>query len=793
MADTPTPVPNINVPTGQGPQHLAALQSYAAAELQRQAVEAAAPVKYMSDMLAQLLGHKSAEQMQMAQDLATKTTGHLLPMLAAQAAEAMGLSPLSMVTATQNAFAQGGMKLRSSDGTFMPMIGYGPMADSLAGQAWKQIDQHFTHPGGALNLATTYGANRDDIAQTLQEMQRRGIFAGQPAGSVETLTDARLGQLRTQAAVSGDRGALEDLKGLSAGDPFATVNPALTSKMTSWGQETLKGIADLRAVLGNLPVSQILSEMERLSGVNISVPGGVSQAMGIVHSRMANGQALGMSGQGALEFAAATNSTLDQLLSFRNNSPAGSFYNASAMMGGAVDEIAGAAYLEHRAGGGRRQLGEIAARVSSDMAQLVTESPELVEATYALGMFTPGSDPHNALLRSVQAFGEAGTVQQRSEANLNMANVFTEQTGIRSGALIGNVGLSDILDNMASYNPDDLRTMSQTLMRTNQATQIGDWRQIMGQLDSNSPIVQGLGGYDRAAEFAQAIYQTIPAQDRNAINASIQQGGVGAAQSQLQGRELPGFGDAFQMFTLANEHMLRAGGGGMGDFLSYTTDQANLRNSLGGNVTGEGRSQYQDERKSYEQAAIEGRGFRPLSAGQQAEQGFFGGTVPLEDKLLLIYGKHNDDPNDMGFLKFNKDGGAEVSKDQVGQIRGLWDKLGGGKGDIGRALGLKGDASDEEIAKALGTSEGFNTLTKMLGSKDKAILGFGENASGERGIDFVPDPEKLREGHDKERNKAAVDADKAAGAAASASKPIQVHLDLGGTIRTLLGSIFGLG
>lgn len=783
----------------KGAEQLRQLQQFAFAEMNRQAVERSAPVRAMSDQFAKLLGYHGVEAMQQDDGIGTRTLGYAAPMVASQLAAYMGLSPAAMVTALQNNFSQGGMRMRSTDGTYLPLAGYGPAANMLSHQAWDAVDSYFTHPGGAINLNRTYGATRDDIADTMQAMQQRGMFTGQTAGQVETLTAERLSQLKSGAAASGNNTLFKELSAMSPGDPFVSLDPSMTGKLTTWASDTLKGVQDLRALMGNLPVGQIISELERLTGVNVAVPNGVSNAVRQLQNRVATGMSGGLSAQGSLEFASATNSTLDQMLAMRTNAPTGSYINASAQMGGAVDRMAMAAYNEQRQAGGLRQPGEIATRLSSDLSRLLTESPEAVEATYALGMFAPGSKPHSALQASIEAFGSAGSVQQREEARLNMARVLREQTGLRSGALTANIGTGEMLDNISLYHPEALSQLSDTLMRTNQATQIGDWRQVMGMLDENSPLIRGTGGSSNAAAMAQAIFQTIPADARVQIQNQLNSGGMTAAQATLSQYNLPGFGNAYSALSGINQGIMDAGGSGAGAYMTYVNNMGQTHPGLMANTSAASLQQAKSDRQTYEQAAIEYHGSNPLTAGQQLEQGFFGGDIPIEDKLLLQYGRFDDNAKNIGHLKFNKAGGSDVNAEQLGDIKALWTKLGGSDKDIGRALGLGRDAKDEDIIKALSTGDGLRTLTGMLGSKKGAIIGFGEGEEGKggSGVAFALDPEKLREEHAKERDRAQKAGDESQKSSnqtpqPGGGNPVQINLDIGGTVMSFLGKMFGL-
>jgi hypothetical protein len=792
MSDSPAPISN----TQAYSKLLDDLRAWQSMRQQQQNVLDNPMASTMSDWMARTLGQKSAEDMRRSELLNDRVMGNVLPMLSGAFMNALGWSPSSMVLAGQNVIGQGGMNVTDLNGRPMPLTGYSPVAGQLSAQLWSQVQDHFFNPGGSLNYDRTYGASRDDIAGVMHDLQRRGAFTGMTAGQLEVLSADRINQLRTTATAAGDKGMLSELENLKPGDSFATLNPQVTSRLQSWSQETIKSIQELRGVLGNLPTQQILGELERLTGTNLASPEALRNAMSSIRSTMASGMTMNMSPHQALEFQAATINTLDSVLAAKTGGPAGSFYSAAGAMSAMINDRAAAAYNEQRAAGGHRNPGEIAARMAADIGTLFTENPEVLESLTAANMMQKGSAPYQAIMDSVQAFQNAGTVSQREEARLNMARVMREQAGIRSGWLSNTIGIGGMMSSLAETNPELLQTGVDVMGKANQQMMVGDYNRIMNGIDVGSPLRRAFGS--QGGDFAHEIFSTIPRKDLNEIQDLIRTQGIDAASERLSAYSLPTFGNAANAFASGNDALQRASGGqlSMADFTSYYGFMTDNMSGLGPMVTERGRSSQASETSLRANTGIPLHGMTTLSPIEQLEQSMFGGRVSLEDQMLIRYDEATGGKN-LRRLKLNKEGDAfDLDEASAGELAKHMRNVKTGKlsgVDLYKLLGAK---DDKELAAKLRDPANAAKAKQLLSGNPDEVIGLASDKDSTSLI-YATDPAKLREDVNKDIEKAEKAGSnttvKAAADAAgkAASRPVQFIVNTGSNTLKWTGHMVG--
>lgn len=722
-------------------KHVAWAEQMARTEQAAQFTMSNNTIKMLADLATGSLFGRTSAQLQGSGSLVDQILGHAAPMAAAYGADLMGLSPASMIAAAQNTANQGGMRLRSLDGHESISVMGGPAGHRLADAVMGGINSRFFQgPGDALNLATTYGASREDIAAVTQDMQRRGAFSGNIGGTFETLTPERLGQLRSSA--QGNPELQHALQGLSAGDQFVTPDAGLGGKVADKIQEALRSVSALREIMGNLKPQELFSELERLTGVDVSFkhPGSLNSAMTNLNMRVAQGAAAGLDARTTMELGAATTATMDSMMAARTGQPAGSFYGGAGALTGISDRYALSAWRENQSAGGYRNISETMATTAGDMARIFTETPEMLEAAVGASGMKAGAG-RDSLMASIDAFGKAGTVSARESARRDMARVYEQTTGMRSGALTNAYGMDTLTEHLRYTSPEMFNNIGEAAMGSNQAAMIGDFRQAVGTYGNNSSFSRALGGPDRTAQFAMEMFQNIRGDKMQAL--------MGGDMSALQGVNLPSFGSASNAFQYANARIQGASGGSqnVNDFLQGMNlhVQASPRlSALTSNPALQGQStatsNYLRQRMGGMQA--------PLTISQQIEQGWFGGEgSPLENEQLLKYAGANDKDSVIHF-DTNRAGGMETGGEKNSKaLAELLKKSGvGGLGGMDIYKELKvAPGDDRALTEALKKPENASKVQSWL-KESGTVMGLNEKG----GVDILKDQDKARADYNKE-------------------------------------------
>ncbi len=707
---------------------LAAVNAWLASETQRLQALNAPAARAFADIASNMFGRGNVGELMKSSNVMDKALGEALSMGGAALAEKMGLSPVATIQALQNTFSAGNLRVATSAG-FVPMAGYTALADQATNLQFEDIQKRFFHADGALNLKTTYGASRDDIGSTLNELNRRGAFAGESMGTLEAGPDGSLSLAPNQQTVS---------------------------KMTSSLQEALKNLQALRSALGNIPVPELMAEMERLTGLDIARPGNMARATSMMQQSIAQGATVNMSASESLQFRGATASTFDAFMSGRFGMPMGSFAASAAGMAGNIDAIALAAHNDQTTlGGGYRSRAETATAVASNLSSVFAEAPELLEAAYAASQMQGHDAERSNLLEAVRGYSNAGSLEARQAARRNLSRVYEANFyGTASGYLINELGPEEMLRSITHNDPSMLGELAAAGMSVNQNAMIGDFTRISRAHNASSPF--HLNGNSGAFAF-ELFNQFGAGEQMNQIQAAVAAGDMTALQQVTKGATLGRFGDAASAIMAASQNISAASGGAYnaGDYLQFYQNQVQSSPDLAALVGSGAKASMQDAMASAALVNLAGKGMTPLSLMQQAEQGFLGGEVPLEDRALISYGlKDKDQANKMLQLRFNKDTmGLEASEGDAEKLAGT---LAGSGINLYEVLGV--DTGDKKaLKKKLATAEGAATVGRILGSDEDQIAGISVE-NGESSLIVSADPKGLREAQDKELEKIRKDA-----------------------------------
>lgn len=756
----------------------------------------------LDSMLTQMLFGKSAGAMRSSGVFGEELAGHLAGQLGAAGMGILGMSPAQMMAASQNMASYGGMHISGPGGQSFGMVGNSTFSDVASSELWRQLHSNFTHPGGAPDLSRTHGASLDDVGAAINAMQQRGAFAGQQIGTFETLTADRLHALKSAASDSGDNALVSQLSQLKPGDTHVALNSGLAAQTTAWASETLKTIQELRSVLGDLPFGQIAGELERLTGTSLGRPQDMAYARQRLHSTLSSGAAAGLSPIESLEFNAATTQSIDAGLSARNGLPNGSFYSFSAAASPFVDRIAQAAYAEQRGGAASahyvsRPMTEIAAVASNDMARMMHEAPEMTEALFMASKYDKGDARRAALLNSVAAYGEAGTVEQRESALRSMGRTFTQTTGLKSGGLINLMG-EDSLMYQLQQDPDIIGHGVNAIMGSNQAAMGGEFRKLQAQWE-NPGVAAAFGGSEKAAEFNRAMFQQFTPAEIHSISqaSSGDSAGVNARlENAMRGMNMPEGYTAQSMaaqLTQHNQNLINSAGMDLGNYLNTSQAMATALTPTASSVSVNGMRDHAKREQAHRVQGIFNKGVLPESVKQSMTQGFFGGDIPLDDQAFIAYQADKDKTSgthDLLNMKINEDMGFDIDEKQAKELSDIMQrtKVGSANGiDVKKALGVK---SDKELAAALADPTKAAWVTSVLASDKDQIAGISEDGS----VSVAKDPNALRESYNKDvagakkagSNTTLEQASQTGNNLQGSSKPVTINLNLIDMVRGLM-------
>ncbi len=781
MPDAPS---SSGAPTAPGaPLNFAqiyALEQWNREQIQRITEVTSPPAERLTRLMTDFIGRGTAAELRNSGNPMDQLLGRAMPLAGAAAASYLGLSPATMVAGMSSIFENGGTNLMTRGGS-MQLAGLTAAGNQLTGQMFNMAARDFFLPGGALNYANTYGASRDDIGNALNELQRRGVFAGDVAGFSTPMNQGLRAQMTRDALRVGDVEGAREIEKIADGDSVIQANPALAGKVSAWTKETLKNVQELRGVLGNLDVGTILNELERLTGTDIGKPGNMGNAMMEFRRRVAQGQTAGLNAADSLAFSAATASTMDAHLSARLGLPQGAMGDVASAMAGAVDRYALSAYQTNRGAGGYRALPEVAAAMSSDVSKVLTDSPEIAEAMFAASRMKPGSEAYNSMMASIEAFGSAGTAEQRQNALMDMSRMTKQMFGTRAGALAETIGIDNLMRHVQQVAPSVLGAGMDAALRSNQGAMLGDFENFVRTFDSDAPYSRALGGTGRAAEFAHSMFQNFSGSEMQQM---LNAGSLEAMQSIAGSRALPGFGSASDALAAAQARISAASGGAVGvaEFLGNINSMVQATPGMASMVGGGALSAFDRSVSDFQTVNIASKGMTPLTFSQQLEQSMLGGDIPLEDQAFLRYGMENKHAS-MHSLKFNEAGGLAATEDEAGQLA----KAMAGKYNLYDMMGVE-SGNNAALAKALASGESGSLVLRAM--QDADVLGsVGDTPDGERALIFSDDKEAVKKSYQDELDKIKAGGKPPAASTGQAAVPVVFNLtEPGGGVRTWTGT-----
>ena len=738
MSDT-SPPPAVNGAAAYLPQ-LQQLQAWQKEQQRFQAEVTSPPAERIATALASVVGRGSIQELQNSPNVLDQVMGRALPLAGAYVASQAGLSPATMVAGMNSIFEIGGTSLQSRGG-YVPLAGVTAGGNQIAGRVFDLASRDLFHAGGAINLDRSYGASRDDVGNVYNELARRGVFAGDVAGTAVSMNAGMRSQMISQAMATGDIAGAKEIEAMADGSQIIQPNSALVSKIQSWRSQTLQSVQELRKVLGDLDVGSILAELERLTGVDIGQPGNLSSAMLDFRQRIARGQAAGLTPTQSLEFTAATASTLDAHLTGRMGLPQGALGDVAAGISGQIDRYALAAYRSGRSAGGYRELPEVATAMASDVSKIIADTPELTEAMFAASNMQKGSAAYNQLMSSIQAYGSAYDLDSRESAMMDMARTTERVYGSRSGSLVSLHGADNLLRHVQRTAPEVLGAGVDASLSSNQASMRYDFESILETQAGGAPYASALGGSARAAQFAQAMFQTFGGEDMKRMLAA----GNAEAMAQIAGdTQLPGFGSAASAILAAQQHISRQSGGnvGMPDFMNYVAGQVQASPNMASMVGGGALGQLDRGAADIMTSNLAGKNMDQLSVVDDLEQKLLGGDVPLEDQALLRFGEANNDAT-MRTLLFNDKGGLSMDAGQAKEFAATM----AGKYDLYSLLGV---AKDDHAGLAAALADEGNMAIVGSALQDADILAGKGEFAGRDALIYSTDKDKLKKSYNDE-------------------------------------------
>lgn len=726
-----------------------------------------------------LTGGRSMMELRASDNFFDKLVGNTLPLLGTAAAEQMGIGAGSTLSALQNMFSYGGMRVRDGSGALIPMNGYGFGAEMLAGQMFSTMQSQLWNPNGSTNMQGTYGLLPADVGATLNEVQRRGAFSGTIAGQLETLTSGRIDELKNQAINSGNQKMLSDLESMRPGETYVSMDPGLVTKVQAWQDEALSTVSALKQVFGNLRPEVLLQELESLTGMDLGRPGQMRAAAAQLQTIINQGTAAGMSPSEMLQFHAASSATLDSMLSNRMGMPVGSFARSAASMAEFVNAYALPAYDEHTANQGFRSRGEVATRKAADMASMLARSPEMLEAAWYAASMDAGSAGRAELMGGIEAMQNAGSADAQIAARRNLAAMVGRISGGRSGAALDVLGADSMMDFIATRAPEVMRSLGTSLAQGDQAAMVGDFRQIMGMFSGAS---RAFGGLDASATAMHSLFTNLSPQQR----ASMLEGDYGALRG-VQAGSIQDVGAYLQS---------KAGSMSPGqlDQILGTVNAAVMTSpNLSSILSGAGRQQYDIATSVAALNNTDQRGRSSLSVVDKILQVALGGQLPETDRVMLDFAEGAGATIDK--YTINKDLGLDVTPEQAQQLA---KSMAGTGGNLYRTFGINPNDRDAaaQLAKAMAGAGGAGRVAELLGQDPGQIVGMSADDKG-TSLRIARDPGALRKQYQEEldqiagrkpEDKAKEAAEKGAARGGSMSGPLTITINAPNGSTTLGGA-----
>lgn len=179
-----------------------------------------------------------------------------------------GGNPMQLAASVQQMVGSQGFNIGGNLGRNSPMFGGGAITDMISKQVFDQVRNNFFDPVSGLAKRNTFGLNMSQMGDAMQMMSARGVFRGMDLGelnrTIETTAD---GKTKT----------VDEFK----------INKSKLEKVGQMMTDYSAMLRDARKIFGDLPISELTQNAERLVGSSLRDMGSISE----MRNKLANIQA----------------------------------------------------------------------------------------------------------------------------------------------------------------------------------------------------------------------------------------------------------------------------------------------------------------------------------------------------------------------------------------------------------------------------------------------------------------------------------------------------------------------
>ena len=448
---------------GNSPNPGEAMRRFKATEryydMQRYALAADRRVNMVNSGAALLFGSR-----QKTEEWAKTDTGRFsrdLVGIAASHGMLGGGNPVALMAGMASANGMNQFRVGGLGGGMSTLAGGGMMTDMITKQMYSAFQNHAFTSTGAANLNVTNGFNKDQMGDIFKLMGQRGMMSGMKMGGFE-MAGGKLSFLEDKGSMAR---VLKQFEGVS------------------------KMLSNVRDLVGDRHVTELARAAESLTGLSLrnANPAKLGERLNRVRNNAsmlnldvesymgAHEQLMGM-------VAPLVGRPMASVMALRAGETSGIASMGRTQMVGAA-----AARGEHIA---NFSTGEIAAQGMKSQLQMMSENPQLLEASFAAQNMT--GENKRKLNDAIGAFSGVSSREQRIAASANLRKVFEATSGVATGTYSRQYSTQRMLN---TIGPEQQEHLHNALSGMDQSM---NKNVIMKQMAENnnfgSGAVGGLGG-----------------------------------------------------------------------------------------------------------------------------------------------------------------------------------------------------------------------------------------------------------------------------------------------------------
>lgn len=670
-----------------------------------------------------------------------------------------GGNPMNLAANVQQMMSTQGFTLGGNIGRNGSLFGAGAITDQLARTVFDNIRNNFFDPVSGMSRRNAFGMDMTQMSQAMGQLTSRGAFAGMRIGDIKSFSGVN--DVRREIAAARNEGGQEDyIKELQVFEQRRTGGMAFKidkdkmKKVNDTFSDYAAMLRDARQIFGDLPISELTQNAERLIGNSVSSFGAISQMRNRLATISSTAAAYGLNPE-ALSQSIMTGSDGLQVQMYQaamsGDPRMRQAYNSASNLtafGGVAADIStmsklGAMGIAHNNRVMGRSYGDqgifmrefdeqqvsqaISGGMLSIMGEKTTGMHTAMAAQYALSQGLI-KDPKAAgqVSALLAALNTAGTPDAIRDITSTLSQVVKQGGGPNLTAMTNDMTQGDMLAGMA---PRDRERYMQTI-RNNLAA-----RAVGGLKDLNKRNTDfGLFGSDKGRADFMTLFTSL---DKSAQDTLLGKNGVLNADNTLRKDRLseiyssdliPGLADSISQDKLSGilgamaSDPTRANGklsDQLNDVFRQTRQSSkfmDVENKMTANAATKRGIQ------SYLSTISMGGSITSEDFATQLVRGFFG-TSKVNEGMVLNNIKNRG--GDITTLALNADKtGLNVGADKIGSLAS---KIGGKRlSQLYADLGIK-EGDTTALAAALNSPRGFKALQQNMGDAMGAISAGGFN------------------------------------------------------------------